>query len=224
MSKAIRNALLCGLVFAASAEVGAAPAAFVIPERLKKAEKDLLAEIKAGGLEGVRVPDEAAPAYTTLFKAGWLESNPNTRLIADGVTSIVARLSESGRAKADGLRGPRDPSVVNTRPPVDYTPEVEDFDLTKVPTTARQVRAVYPFEKLTAPGKSLFYPAPADFPADKDFAATKQGTVGGFNRKAKEAFEAIPAAERPPGAVAATIKAINDTKDGVKGVRFVRMT
>ena len=223
MSKAIRLALLSGILFAAGAEAGAAPS-FVIPERLKKAEKDLLSEIKAGADNGIRVPDQDAPAFVTLLKAGWLETNNDTRQVVDGRTSIVARLSESGKAKAENLRGPRDPNAINTRPPADYVPEVEDFDITKIPTTQRRVAATYPFEKLTAVGKSLFYPAPADFPADKDFAATKQGTVGGFNRKAKEAHEAVPAAERPPGAVPATIKAINDTKDGVKGVRFVRMT
>lgn len=223
MSKAIRLALLSGILFAAGAEAGAATQ-YVIPERLKKAEKDLLGEIKGGGDEGIRVPDETAPAFVTLLKAGWLETNDATKQVVDGKTSIVARLSASGKTKAENLRGPRDPNIVNTRPPADYVPEVEDFDITKIPTLQRQVRAAYPFEKLTAPGKSLFYPAPADFPADKDFAATKQGTVGGFNRKAKEAHEAVPPAERPPGAVAATIKAINDTKDGVRGVRFVRMT
>jgi hypothetical protein len=137
--------------------------------------------------------------------------------------SIVSRLSESGRAKVEALRGPRDPSTVNTRPPADYKPDIEDYDLSKLPTSGRQVRSVYDFDSLVAPGKSMWYPAPDDFPADKDFAATKQGTVAGANKKAKAAFDAVPAAERAPGAVAPQFKAINDTKGGVKGVRFVRV-
>lgn len=224
MSKALRFALLSGLLFAAGAETGAAATEYKAPARLKNAEKELLSAIKEGGTDGIRVPDETAPEYVTLLKAGWLEINDKTKQLGeDGKTSIIARLSEAGRAKAAALRGPRGDDVVNTRPPADFKPEIEDFDLSKLPTSTRAVRAVYPFEQLTGPGKSMFYPAPADFPADKDFAATKAGTITGQNRKAKEAFDAVPAAERPPGAVAPQYKAINDTKDGVRGVRFVRV-
>jgi hypothetical protein len=215
MSKALSLALLSGIMFAAGAEAGTAKA----PARLKAAEKELLLKISEGGDTGIRVEDDSVPAFATLTNAGWLETNPSTR---QG-TSIISRLSAAGKEKVASFRGPRDPNAVSTRPTTDLSNvEIEDYDVTQIATSRRQVRAIYPFEKLTHVGASFFVPAPDDFPADKDFAATKQGTTGGYNRKQKEAFEAVPASERAPGAVPPTIKAINDTKAGVRGVRFVR--
>jgi hypothetical protein len=219
MSKAIRLALLSGILFAAGAEAGAA--AVKIPQRLKAAEKELLIKIGEGGTEGIRVPDENDAAFITLTKAGWLETNPATR---EG-TSILSRLSESGRAKVETFRTPRDPNAVSTRPamsPDDF--EIETFDVSQVVTAQRAQRTVYPFDKLTSVGLSFFVPAPEGYPADKDFASSKQGTVGAQNRKAKEEFEALPAESKPVGAKPASFKAINDTKNGVRGARIVRMT
>lgn len=218
LRNAVTLALLSSICFAAGAEAGAAPGA-TIPARLKASEKALLVEIGEGGDNGIFVED-GTPEFATLTKAQWLQTNPDKK---DG-TKVLTRLSPAGREKVDSFRK-RDPNAVNTRPTADLSEvEIEQYDITKIETARRAVRAIYPFEKLTAVGASFFVPAPEDFPADKDFAATKQGTTGGWNRKQKEAFEAVPAAERVPGAVAPTIKAINDTKAGVRGVRFVRMT
>lgn len=212
---AVTLALLSSICFAAAAEGG-----HTIPERLKKAEKELLQEIEKGGSDGIFVED-GTPAFVTLTNAGWLQTNPDKK---DG-TKVLTRLSPAGIEKAKTFRGPRDPNAVSTRPTADLSNvEIEQFDISKIESARRQQRAIYPFEKLTVVGASFFVAAPEDFPADKDFAATKQGTTGGWNRKQKEAFEAVPAAERAPGSVAPTIKAINDKKDGVRGVRFVRMT
>lgn len=219
LRNAMSLALLSSIVFAAGAETGAA-AAPKIPQRLKAAEKELFLEIEKGGENGIFVEADTA-AFATLTGAGWLQTNPDKK---DG-TKVLTRLSPEGVEKAKTFRGPRDPNAVSTRPTTDLSNvEIEQFDISKIETSRRQQRAIYPFEKLTAVGASFFVAAPADFPADKDFAATKQGTTGGWNRKQKEAFEAIPAAERAPGAVAPTIKAINDKKGDVRGVRFVRMT
>lgn len=218
MRNAVTLALLSSVLFAAGAETGS-DVAPVIPPRIKPAEKDLLLKLKDAGESGMRIEDETAPEFVTLLKAKWVEINDSTR---QGKT-IVTRLSPSGVAKVDGFRGPRDPSVVNTRPPVDFVPTIEDFDLSKLPVSNRVVRPIYPFEQLTAKGKSMFYPAPADFPADKDFAATKVGTVGGYNRKQKEAYDKLPPAERPAEGPA-VLKAIPDTVNGVRGVRFVRVS
>lgn len=223
----IRNAVIAALLssvcFAAGAEAGAAVAApgAVIPARLKAPEKELLQELAAAGDTGTTIADDTAPAFVTLLKALWVETNESTR----NGKSISVRLSATGKAKVDSFRQPRSPDAVSTRPTADLSNvDIEEYDTSKIATTQRAARAVYPFEKLTAKGLSFFVAAPEDFPADKDFAATKAGTVGGYNRKQKEAFEATDAAERPPGAVPIVLKAINDTKGGVRGVRFVRMS
>lgn len=222
MRNAVIQALLSSVLFAAGAETGAtADTAPKIPQRLKATEKALLIQIGEGGEAGIRVPDENDPAFITLTKAGWLQTNPDTR---QG-TSILSRLSPEGRAKVETFRAPRDPNAVSTRPamsPEDF--EIEQFDVSKVVTAQRAQRTVYPFDKLTQAGLSFFVPAPEGYPADKDFAASKQGTVGAQNRKAKEEFEALPAESKPVGAKPASFKAINDTKDGVRGARIVRMT
>jgi hypothetical protein len=218
LRNAVTLALLSSVLFAAGAEAGAAPGA-EIPARLKAAEKDLLIEIGEGGDKGIYVED-GTPAFATLTKAKWLQTNPDMKQD----NKVLTRLSPEGRAKVDSFRK-RDPNAVNTRPTADLSEvEIEQYDISKIETARRAVRAIYPFEKLTAVGASFFVPAPEDFPADKDFAATKQGTTGGWNRKQKDTFEATPEAERVPGSKPASIKAINDTKAGVRGVRFVRMT
>ncbi len=219
MRNAVTLALLSSVLFAAGAETGNAGVQPVIPQRIKPAEKELLMKLKEAGDNGMRVEDETAPEFVTLLKAVWVEINDSTR---QGKT-IVARLSPSGKAKVEAFRGPRDPSAPNTRPPVDFVPTIEDFDLSKLPVSNRVVRPVYPFDQLTAKGKSMFYPAPDDFPEDKDFASTKLGTVNGYNRKQKEAFDKLPPAERPAEGPA-VLKAINDTVNGKKGVRFVRVS
>lgn len=221
---AVTLALLSSVLFAASAEVGAAPGevAAVIPDKLKASTKKLIAAISGGGENGYRVPDIESADFKVLLAAKWLDVNPPSKETKDGVTSMVVRLNANGAAKAAELAGtPATARAPSTRP--NLSPD--DFVIKRkpVPDFASQrslSRVVYPFEKLAEVGDFFFLPQPEGFEG-KDFAGTKQGTVGGQNRRAKEAWDKQDAATRP--AQAPQYKVYNDTEDGKKGATFQRI-
>lgn len=205
--------LLSGvLMMAAGAATGAAP---TIPKRINAETKALLVKIGEAGDNGLTIDDSTAEAKV-LFKAGWLLVNETSR----SGNNIAVALSEAGKAKyktylpAETTRGPQ-------LKPDDF--EIETgLTMPDFSTQRRVARQIYPFDKLAEVGQSFFIPAPADFDhADKDFAATRQGTVGAQNRKNKEAWEALPAEGRSEKPV--TFKVSNDTKGDTKGARVWRV-
>lgn len=207
--------LLSGvLLMAAGAGTGAAPAN-TIPKRINAATKELLVKIGEAGQNGFTVDDTTAEAKT-LLKAGWLLVNETTR----SGNNIAVALSPSGTEKyksylpAETSRGPQ-------MKPEDFEIE-KDVPMPDFGAQRRVARQVYPFDKLTEVGMSFFIPAPDDLPEDKDFAATRTGTVGAQNRKNKEAWEALPAEGRPEKPVA--FKVTNDTKNGKRGARVFRVS
>lgn len=219
MSKALSLSLLSGILYAAVAEAGVAEGP-VLPAKITAKMRKQLKAISEAGEGGTRV-DITDDTVKVFFAAHWVDKNPKS---LEGTTQIV-RINAAGQAALDNGTGEvtgQGRGNITSRPNMsrdDY--EIERVALPDVLSKLRAPRESYPFEKLTEAGLSFFIPQPAEY-TGTDFAASKQGTIGGRNRKAKEEWESLPADQRP--ARPASYRAINDTKDGVAGARIIRMS
>lgn len=191
-----------------------------VPQRLKPAEKDLLMQIAAAGAAGFTVEDITKAPASVLYNARWLMLNPST---VNG-NSVLVALSDDGKAKAESY-APKPADSAETVRALPKREEILSTVTTDIPIPVKEKRrrereSIYTFDALTVKGASFFVAQPADF-TGKDFAASKSGTVGGANRKAKQAWEAAPADERPEQP--AKFEAFNVTENGVKGARIFRV-
>lgn len=209
---AVTLAPLSSICFMADGASGAGDTTKAV--RLNAEAKALLLQINDAGDAGFKIEDRTNAATKTLIKYGYVLFNETT---ASG-NSVLSALSPAGKAKAETYK--RAESATPRGP----LPSPDDFEIeTDVPVpdfTSRRsaVRQVYPFERMPV-GSSFFIPAPDSFQGD-DFAKAKLSTVSAQNRRAKQAWEEKPEAERGECPV---WKITNDTKADKKGARVFRV-
>lgn len=211
--------LLTGALLMAAGVAGAT-AGPVEPKRLKASTKAELIKIGDAGSSGITL-DDSTDDMKVILSAGWLLTNETQR----NGTMVPVALSESGKAKYASLK-PSEGTASTGSTRINMRPEDfeidDDVPMPDFGASRREARAVYPFERLTRVGQSFFIPAPEAFPADKDFASARQGTVGTMNRKLKGDWEADTSPEKPEKPIA--FKVANDTKNGVRGARVFRVS